>query len=182
MYQTLRSETIYSGKVFKVRVDHIQLDSGKVLKLDIVQHNGAVVIVPLDQEGNIWFVDQYRHAAGEVLLELPAGTLEDQEDPLSSAQRELREEIGMAAEVFTHLGEFYIAPGYSTEYLYIYLAEKLTPDPLPLDEDEMIRVVKAPIEEVFQWVKEKKIRDAKTLAALLLAEPYLREKANPHSG
>lgn len=173
MYQTIRSETVYSGKVFKVRVDQVQLDSGKVIKLDIVQHNGAIVIVPLDHEGNIWFVEQYRHAAGETLLELPAGTLEDQEDPLASAQRELREEIGMAASSLTPLGEFYIAPGYSTEYLYIFLAENLTPDPLPLDEDEMIRVIKAPVAEVLQWVREKKIRDAKTLAALLLAQPYL---------
>ncbi|MFN3307788.1 MAG: NUDIX hydrolase [Anaerolineales bacterium] len=173
MYQTIRSEIVYSGKVFKVRVDQVQLDSGKVIKLDIVQHNGAIVIVPLDHEGNIWFVDQYRHAAGETLLELPAGTLEDQEDPLASAQRELREEIGMAASRLTPLGEFYIAPGYSTEYLYIFLAENLTPDPLPLDEDEMIRVIKAPIAEVLQWIKGKKIRDAKTLAALLLAQPYL---------
>ncbi len=173
MYQTIRSEIVYSGKVFKVRVDQVQLDSGKVIKLDIVQHNGAIVIVPLDHEGNIWFVDQYRHAAGETLLELPAGTLEDQEDPLTSAQRELREEIGMAASRLTPLGEFYIAPGYSTEYLYVFLAENLTPDPLPLDEDEMIRVIKAPIAEVLQWIKGKKIRDAKTLAALLLAQPYL---------
>lgn len=182
MYKTIHSETVYSGKVFKVRVDQVQLDTGKVIKLDIVQHNGAIVIVPLDQEGNLWFVDQYRHAAGETLIELPAGTLEDQEDPLSSAQRELREEIGMAASRLTHLGEFYIAPGYSTEYLYIYLAEDLTPDPLPHDEDEMISVVKVPIGEVFQWVKEKKIRDAKTLAALLLAQPYLVEKGKSHSG
>ncbi len=175
MYQTIRSEIVYSGKVFKVRVDQVQLDSGKVIKLDIVQHNGAIVIVPLDHEGNIWFVDQYRHAAGETLLELPAGTLEDQEDPLTSAQRELREEIGMAASRLTPLGEFYIAPGYSTEYLYVFLAENLTPDPLPLDEDEMIRVIKAPIAEVLQWIKGKKIRDAKTLAALLLAQPYLQK-------
>jgi len=173
MIKTVHSETVYSGKVFTVRVDHVQLDTGKVIKLDIVQHNGAIIIVPLDREGNIWFVEQYRYAAAEPLLELPAGTLEDQEDPLSSAQRELREEIGMAAAKFTHLGEFYLAPGYSTEYSYIYLAEDLSPAPLPCDEDEMITVVKAPVEEVFQWVKAKKIRDSKTLAALLLAQPYL---------
>ncbi|PWH20283.1 MAG: hypothetical protein DDG59_00435 [Anaerolineae bacterium] len=173
MTQTIHSELIYSGKVFTVRVDHVQLDSGKVIKLDIVQHNGAIIIVPLDREGNVWFVEQYRYAAGERLLELPAGTLEDQEDPLASAQRELREEIGMAAARFTHLGEFYLAPGYSTEYSYIYLAEDLSPSPLPCDEDEMINVVKLPITTVFQWVKEKKFRDAKTLAALLLAQPYL---------
>lgn len=173
MYEIIHSEIVYKGKVFDVRVDQVRLESGKVIQVDIVQHNGAIVIVPIDQEGNIWFVDQYRHAAGETLLELPAGTLEDQEEPLSSAQRELREEIGMSASKITPLGEFYITPGYSTEYLYIFLAEDLTPDPLPLDEDEVITVVKAPINQVFQWVREKRIRDAKTLAALLLAQPYL---------
>ncbi len=182
MHQIIHSQTVYSGKVFEVRVDHLQLDSGKVIKLDIVQHNGAIVLVPLDREGNIWLVNQYRHAAGETLLELPAGTLEKDEDPLTSAQRELREEIGMAASRFTLLGEFYIAPGYSTEYLYIYLAEDLTVDPLPLDEDEMITVVKVPVAEVLAWVKQKKIRDAKTLASLLLAETYLQDKFRSYSG
>ncbi len=182
MHQTIRSETIYSGKVFDVRVDQVQLDSGKLIKFDIVQHHNAIVLVPLDHEGNLWFVNQYRHAAGETLLELPAGTLEVNEDPLASAQRELREEIGMAASSLTPIGEFYISPGYSTEYLYIYLAQNLTPAPLPMDEDEMITVVKAPIAEVFEWVRQKRIRDAKTLAALLLAEPYLQAETNSQSG
>lgn len=176
MVQTIHSEIVYTGKVFSVRVDQVRLDSGKLMQVDIVQHHGAIVLVPVDQEGNLWLIDQYRHAAGEILLELPAGTLEEDEEPLASAQRELREEIGMAASKITPIGEFYITPGYSTEYLTIYLAENLTPDPLPKDEDEMITVVKAPIEEVYRWAKEKKIRDAKTLAALLLAQPYLKGK------
>ncbi|MCS6906317.1 MAG: NUDIX hydrolase [Anaerolineales bacterium] len=178
MPRTLHSEVIYRGKVFNVRIDQVELAPGKITKLDIVQHNGAIVMVPVDSEGNVWFVEQYRHAAGETLLELPAGTLEAAEDPLSSAQRELREETGMAASRLIHLGEFYIAPGYSTEYLHVYLAEGLTPAPLPQDEDEMLQIVKVPINQVFQWVPEKKIRDAKTLAALLLAKPTLIKMAS----
>lgn len=171
--KTLHTQEIYRGKVFTVRRDQIEMPSGKVAHLDIIQHNGAVVILPIDQDDQIWFIHQYRHAAGEVILEIPAGTLEENEDGESSAHREIREEIGMAAGQLIHLGEFFIAPGYSTEYLYIYLAKNLYPAPLPMDEDELITIEKISIPQAYEMAHQGKIRDAKTLAALLLAQPLL---------
>jgi ADP-ribose pyrophosphatase len=109
-------------------------------------------------------------------LELPAGVTEANEPVDASALRELREEIGMQANAMRRIGEFFIAPGYTTEYLYIYLATDLTPAPLPGDEDEFIEVMPTPISETFAMVKNGQIRDAKTLAALLLATPYLENK------
>jgi ADP-ribose pyrophosphatase len=175
---TRESKKIYAGKVFSVRQDRVYLPNGHEAHLDIVDHNGAVVIVPVDDHGNIWFVRQYRHAAGEVLLELPAGTLEINESPEASAHREIREEIGMAAGKMNKIGEFYIAPGYSTEYLHIYIAEDLSPDPLPVDDDEMITIERIASDTAYQLAEKGKIRDAKTLAALLLARSEINKLIN----
>lgn len=174
--KTIQSELIYQGKVFSIRQDQVELSNGKTMKLDIVQHHGAVVILPVDEDKNIWFVRQYRHPAGEHLLELPAGTLNPGELPLACAQREIREETGMTAAHIVPIGEFYNAPGYSTEYLYIYLATNLTAAPLPPDEDEIIDVVKIPVKQAYELALQGQLRDAKTLATLLLAQPYLLEQ------
>jgi ADP-ribose pyrophosphatase len=171
--ELVESKTIYRGRVFDVRQDRVRLPNGKVMQLDIVDHPVAVVLVPVDAQGNIWLIRQYRHSAGEEILELPAGVTEPNEPVEESARRELREEIGMQANTIRQIGEFFIAPGYTTDYLYIYLATDLTPAPLPKDEDEFIEVVPTPISETFTMVKNGQIRDAKTLAALLLATPYL---------
>jgi ADP-ribose pyrophosphatase len=171
--ELVNSKTIYRGKVFEVRQDQVRLPNGKVMQLDIVEHPVAVVLVPVDAQGNIWLIRQYRHSAGGEILELPAGVTEANEPVEASAQRELREEIGMQAGEVRLIGEFFIAPGYTTEYLYIYLATDLTPAPLPGDEDEFIEVVPTPIHEAFAMAKNGQIRDAKTLAALLLATPFL---------
>lgn len=173
-FETIQSQTIYQGRVFGVRVDQVRLPDGKITQLEIVEHPGAVVLVPLDKEGNLWFVRQYRHATQETILELPAGTMEGEENAETSARREIREEIGMSAGNLRKIGEFYIAPGYSTEMLYIYLATDLLSDPLPGDEDEYLCVEKIPIDQAFAMVYQGQIRDAKTLAALLLARPYLK--------
>ena len=173
--ELVQSKTIYRGKVFDVRQDQVRLPNGKVMQLDIVEHPIAVVLVPVDALGNIWLIRQYRHSVGGEILELPAGVTEANEPVEDSARRELREEIGMQANVIRLIGEFFIAPGYTTEYLYIYLATELTPAPLPGDEDEFIEVVPTPISEAFAMVQNGQIRDAKTLAALLLATPYLEK-------
>ncbi len=172
-FQTISSTNIYHGRVFDVRQDQVRLPNGLIATLDIVAHPGAVVLVPIDAEGNLWFVRQYRHAAGKVMLELPAGTSEAGEEIESCAHRELREEIGMAAGKLQKLGEFYMAPGYSTEYLYIFLATDLHPSPLPTDDDEFINVERMPAHQAITLAEGGQIPDAKTLAALLLARPHL---------
>ncbi len=172
--EILHTESIYKGRVFDVRQEQVRLPNGKTMRLDIVDHPGAVVMVPVDGDGKIWLIRQYRHAAGKELLELPAGVVEAGENFEEGARRELREEIGMAADNIEKIGEFYIAPGYSTEYLLIYLATGLRPDPLPGDEDEIIQIVPLPAEQVLTLAQSGQIPDAKTLAALLLAFPHIK--------
>ncbi len=172
-FQTLKSETIYRGKVFNVRQDEVRLPNGKQTILDIVEHSGAVTLLPVDDQRRMWFVRQYRHPAPPELLELPAGVMEIAETPETCAQREVREEIGMSAEHFQKVGEFFLAPGYSTEYMYVFLATELSPAPLPGDENEFLSVEKIPVEQVYNLVEKGKFRDSKTLAALFLARPYL---------
>lgn len=172
-YQTLKSEWRFHGQAFNVKQDNVLLPNGKEKILDIVIHKGAVTILPIDSDGEIWFVRQYRHPAGLELLELPAGTLEEGEEPEECARRELQEEIGMSAGRMTKLGEFYMAPGYSTEFMYIYLAEDLTPSTMLADEDEFLSIEKKHLHLAFADARNGKILDSKSLAALFLAQPYL---------
>jgi ADP-ribose pyrophosphatase len=176
-FETIDTQTQYEGKVFSIRQDRVRLPNGREARLDIVIHTGAVTLIPLDEQGRIWFVRQYRHAAGEMLLELPAGTLEPDEEPYACALREVREETGMSAEKLELLGDFYLAPGYSTEHMYVYLATGLQADPLEQDEDEFLSVEKIPLEQAFQMAETGELKDAKSIAALMLAgriRPALR--------
>ncbi len=175
-FEVVGSKITYRGRVLDVRQDRVRLPDGATVDLDIVAHSGAVTILPVDADGQIWFVRQYRHAAGELLLELPAGTLENGEDPQECAGREVREETGMGAESLRLLGEFFLAPGYSTEYMYVFLATGLFSAPLAGDSDEVLSVERLPVVEAYELALGGTIRDAKTLAALLLARPFLLEK------
>lgn len=172
-FDVIASQTVYRGRVFAIRLDQVRLPNGKNMQVDLVEHAAAVTLAPLDAEGNLLFIRQYRHPAGQVLLELPAGVIEAGEDPQASAARELREETGMAAGRLEKLGEFYLAPGYSTELMHVFLAGDLVEDPLPGDEDEMIDVERIPVKEALRMAAAGEIQDAKTLAALLLARPHL---------
>jgi len=171
-FELLRSETLLKGRAFLIRRDHLKTPDGGETKLDIIEHGGSVVIVPLDKDGNLLFVRQYRHAAGLDLLELPAGTLEKGEDPAVCAAREIREETGFAADKIEKIGDFYLAPGYSTEFMHVYLAQDLRHDPLEADADEFLSVESIPCAEAIQMAVEGKIPDAKSLAALLLAKSH----------
>jgi ADP-ribose pyrophosphatase len=172
-YELIQSTPIHQGRVFSLRQDEIRLPDGKTSRLDIVYHPGAVVLLPVDPEGRILFIRQYRHSAGEVLLELPAGTMENEEEVEACALREIREETGMMAGQIEKIGEFFLAPGYSTEFLYIYLARDLRPDPLPGDDDEFIQVEPLQVDQAYMLAETGQIRDAKTLATLLLARAHL---------
>jgi ADP-ribose pyrophosphatase len=120
------------------------------------------------------FVKQYRIGVGEELLELPAGVLNDGEDPQTCAAREIREETGMAAGKLELLGDFYLAPGYSSEHMYIFLASALYPSPLEQDADEFLQLVTIPAEQAVEMAQNGGLRDAKSLAALMLAQRRLR--------
>jgi len=172
-FEILSSEIILQGRVFEVRRDRVRYPDGRAADYDIVIHAGAVTIVPIDGDGNVWFVSQYRHAAGETLLELPAGTLEEGEKPEFCAARELREETGYAAGKLRQLGAFYVAPGYSNEYMHLFLATQLNHDPLEPDEDEFIQTEAHPASKVITMMKNGEFNDAKTIAALSIARSYL---------
>ena len=172
-HQIQRRKTIYRGKAFVIEAVDVQLPDGRKTKYDLVKHPGAVTIVPLDADHKLHFVRQYRLGAEGLLLELPAGTLGKDEDPLECAKREIREEVGMRAEKWIKLGDFFLAPGYSSEHMTIFLALDLHPDPMKRDDDEFLAVETIPVETVLEMVKTNQINDGKSLAALLLALPYL---------
>lgn len=172
-FNLLKSETVFQGPVFTIRRDHLKTPSGRAAKYDIIEHHGSVVLVPVDARGNVHFVRQYRHATGVDLLELPAGTLEPGEEPIECARREIREEIGMSAANLREIGSFYLVPGYSTEFMYAYLATSLEENPLPPDLDEYLTVEKIPFSKAIEMARNGEIQDSKSLAALLLAQNYL---------
>lgn len=165
--ERIRSEEIYRGHVFTLRKETLRLEGGKEIQRDVVAHPGAVVVVAVES-GELLFVRQYRHAAGQELLELVAGTLEPGEDPAVTAGRELQEEAGFKAGQITKLGEFFSAPGFCNELLHLFLAEELEPSGLPGDEDEEIAVERYSLEAALELARTGQIRDAKTLAGLML--------------
>jgi ADP-ribose pyrophosphatase len=174
-FEVVSSTAVYRGRVFEVRRDQVRLPDGNLTDLDIVDHPGAVTLLPVDDTGHAWLVRQYRHSAQAELLELPAGALEPEELPEACARREVREEIGMSAGQLQKVGEFFLAPGYSTEYMYVFLATDLREDPLAADEDEFLSVEKIPVEQLYRMAETGRIQDSKSLAALLLARPYLED-------
>ncbi|MCP4143068.1 MAG: NUDIX hydrolase [Chloroflexi bacterium] len=173
-FKLISSEEVFKGRVFTIRRDNLRTPDGRTTKFDIVEHHGSVVILPIDQDGNLLFVRQYRHATKGNLLELPAGTLDEpNEDPAYCAGRELREETGMAARKIVELGKFYLVPGYSTELMSVFLATDLYDNPLAPDADEFLGVEKVPVAEALSMAEAGQIPDAKTLAALFMARPHL---------
>lgn len=165
--EKIRSEEIHRGRVFTVRRDTLRASDGREMVRDVVAHPGAVVIVAVDGE-ELLFVRQFRYAAGESLLELVAGTCEAGEEPAVTADRELQEEAGFKAGSLKKIGEFYSAPGFCSELLHLYLAEDLSPSRLPGDEDEEIDLERIPFAEAVRMALSGEIRDAKTLAGVLL--------------
>ncbi|MBK9923715.1 MAG: NUDIX hydrolase [Anaerolineales bacterium] len=175
-FELIKSEPLLQGRAFRIRRDLLKTPDGKETKLDIIEHGGSVVIIPVDADGNLLFVRQYRHAAGIDLLELPAGTRDSLDEPYEEcAAREIREETGMEAGKLEDLGKFYLAPGYSTELMGVFLATDLKHNPLEADEDEFLSVEKISIKEAFEMAGRGDMPDAKSLAALLLAKPYLEK-------
>lgn len=174
-FELLDSQVLFQGRAFTIRRDRLKTPDGGETKLDIVEHGGSVVILPVDSEGRLLFVRQYRHAAGLDLLELPAGTRAGQEPHQECAAREIREETGMAARTLTRIGDFYLAPGYSTEFMAVFLATDLYSAPLQADADEFLELVRIPVQEALEMASRGAVPDAKSLAALFLARPHLEK-------
>jgi len=174
-FELLDSEPLFKGRSFTIRRDRLKTPNGGETRLDIVEHGGSVIILPVDAEGRLLFVRQYRHAAGLDLLELPAGMREGQEPHAECAAREIREETGMAAHSLRRIGDFYLAPGYSTEFMAVFLATDLYAAPLQADADEFLEVVRVPVGAALEMAAHGSVPDAKSLAALFLARPELEK-------
>jgi 8-oxo-dGTP pyrophosphatase MutT (NUDIX family) len=174
-FELIRSEILLQGRAFKVRRDYLKTPNGDETKLEIIEHGGSVVVVPIDKDGNLLLVRQYRHAAQQDLLELPAGTRNNEEPFEECAAREIREETGMEAGKLQRVGDFYLAPGYSTEFMAVFLATELKHNPLEADFDEFLQVEKIPVNQAVDLFQSGKMLDAKSLAAWLLAIHHLEK-------
>ncbi len=176
-HKVLNTIKQYRGRAFDVARVEVQLPNGKDRAYDLVQHSDSVTIVPVDGEGRLHFVIQYRMGSGSELLELPAGVMEAGETPLACAEREIREEIGMAAGKLQRLGGFYLAPGYTDEFMTVFLATELYEAPLAPDADEFLNEKALSVEEAYHEAQAGDFNDGKTLAALLLAQPFIYKAA-----
>jgi ADP-ribose pyrophosphatase len=168
------SQDIYEGRVINLRVDTIEVANGTNVRREVVEHPGAVVIVAIDEQGRLLWERQYRYPIDKELFELPAGTLEQGEDPALCASRELAEETGFRPGKLESLGAFYTAPGFCTEYMHAFQASDLQPaTDSHLDDDEEIEVVRLSLEESLGRLDSGQVQDAKSIAALFL---YLRKR------
>ncbi|MGB9885897.1 MAG: NUDIX hydrolase [Moorellales bacterium] len=165
--KTLDSRRIFSGRVIGLRVDRVALPSGGESLREIVEHRGAVVIAAVNERQEVMLVRQYRKAVEEVLWELPAGTLEPDEEPLACARRELKEETGLEAREWQLLVQFYSSPGFCTERLYLFMATGLTEGRQATDTDENLTCHWVPLEQAWAMARRGEIADAKTLVGLL---------------
>jgi len=172
-HQFIRKENKYKGHVFDVSKVYVKLPDGRERAYDLVEHGNSVTIVPVTEDGQLYFVAQHRIGSGDTLLELPAGVLDGDEEPRSAASRELQEEIGKAPGELIEISGFYLAPGYTDEYMVVFLAKNLSDSSLDPDEDEFLEIIKLPITEVYKKAAAGEIQDGKTLASLLLARPFL---------
>lgn len=166
--EIISTETIYKGKVFDIYEAKIR-DGSIEYKREIVSHHGSAVIVPVFENNTVALVRQYRHAARKYLLEIPAGTLNKDENPEKGALRELEEEIGVTAKNIEKLSEFYVSPGFLEEKMFVYMATNLTETEQKLEEDEILSIVKLSFAEAFKKIKSGEIEDAKTIVGLILA-------------
>lgn len=161
------SKTLYRGRLINLRLDEVELPRGITALREVVEHPGAVVILPLLGPSKLVLVKQYREAVGEVLLELPAGTLQPGESAIDCALRELEEETGYLAKKIRRMFSCYLAPGYSSEIIHAFLARELSVGKASPEADESLRMIPLTINRALLMIRQNKIRDAKTIAAIL---------------
>ncbi|MDQ3372378.1 MAG: NUDIX hydrolase [Acidobacteriota bacterium] len=166
--EILSHKKVYDGKVFDVFLSKIR-EGAVEYERDIISHHGSAVILPVFADQTIALVKQYRHAAGEYLLEIPAGSLNENESPEMGARRELEEEIGVVAGKIEKLAEFYVSPGFLAEKMFVFLATDLSETVQNLEEDELIEIKKITFPKAFEMIKTGDIEDAKSIIGLILA-------------
>ena len=172
--KTVSSEKVFEGKIIKLFFDKVMLPNNKTATREKVWHPGAVAVVPLTSENEIILIKQYRYPVEEVLIEIPAGKLDKGESPIDCAKRELQEEVGAVGGNLVHLSSFHTTPGFSNEFLHLYLAVNFEKKENNPDEDEFLQILSVPIKECIDWVFEGKIKDAKSIIGVLMASEYIK--------
>jgi ADP-ribose pyrophosphatase len=173
--KTTSTKRVYDGRVINFRIDTVLLPNGKMSQREIIEHRGAVAIVPMIDRETVVLVRQYRAAAGGPLLEIPAGTRDPDEDITLCAHRELAEEINFSAKQMIKLFQSYVAPGYSTELIHTFVALGLEPAEGESDEDEFLEIIHVPLIEAIEKIKTGEIQDSKSIGGLLYVQSILSQ-------
>lgn len=174
--ETLTREYRFKGRIINLRTDTVRLPNGTEASREVVEHPGGVCVAPLTDEGELLFVQQYRHPYEEVVLELPAGKRDrNGEEPLECGKRELTEETGATAAEYIFLGRVYPTPGFCTEVIHLYLARELCFGEAQPDEDEFVEVQRIPLDRAVEMVMNNEITDAKTQIAVLKVARLLKK-------
>lgn len=175
-YEVKSSEVVYKGKVFNLEKDVITLPDGRETVRETIRHGGASAMIPVDDDGKIIFVRQYRHSAGKEVLEIPAGTIENGEDPYDCAVREIEEETSYKAGKMTFLLKMFSAIGFCSEVIHIYIAENLVKGEFNMDDDEFITTERYTVDESIDLIYKNEICDSKTIAAIFAYKNYTEKK------
>ena len=175
--KTLSSKIVFEGRAVKLRVDTIQMPDGRQTTREIVEHGACIAVVAVDAQNNVLLVSQYRDAVGKELLEIPAGGVDPGEDVETAVKREMQEETGFLPRKLVNLGGYYLAPGYSTEYLHLFAVSDLVASRLVAEDTEGITVVKVPVTQIRKLLNSGKITDGKSIAGLYMFLEYRKKKA-----
>jgi ADP-ribose pyrophosphatase len=178
--KTLMRKYVYEGKVVKLRIDTVLTTDGRRTTREVVEHPDAVVMVPIDADDNVLMVNQFRTPLGKNLLEIPAGGIEKGEDAEAAVIREMQEETGFKPQKLVFLTGFHTAPGFSNEYLHLFLVTDLVPSALRAEDTAMIELVRVPVTQVIELITSGRLQDAKSIAGLLLMLEW-RKKNLPNN-
>ena len=167
---------IFNGRAVNLRVDTIQMPDGRQKTREIIEHGACIAVVAIDAQDNVLLVSQYREVVEKELLEIVAGGIDPGEDVETAVKREMQEETGYLPQKLESLGGYYLAPGYSTEFLYLYLATDLLPSRLVAEDTEGINIVRVPVSQIRQLLASGKICDGKSIAGLYMFLEYNKKK------
>lgn len=176
--KTVSTKKIFDGKIIKLFYDKVMLPNNKIATREKVWHPGAVAIVPVTEENEVLLIKQFRYPVKEVLIEIPAGKLDNCETPMDCAKRELREEVGAIEGKLIHMSSFHTTPGFSSEFLHLYLAINFKRKQNNPDDDEFLQIIKIPLKVAVNWVFEGKIKDAKSIIGILMTNTYFKNNYN----
>src|SRR5687767_10324778 len=177
-YRLIERQVLFNGKKVRLEIHHLEdEDTGQRAQREIVVHGGAVVVLAFTPDDNVLLVKNRRYAVSQILYELPAGTLEKNEDPINCAGRELLEETGYVAGRLQALGNFFTSPGILSEKMYAYVAYDLEESKQALEEGEEIELVPTKLDDAIEMIRENNITDGKTIATLLMYDRFFRKQS-----